>query len=156
MSAAAATFPTLERASGAEHLQTLAGVSRVTYWSATFAWDVMTAAPVLAACLFVLSGLSGGGGESGGEEDSGKTRSFGFAAHGGAAVPVVAASLASFAASAFPLAYLCRAPFTTAAGALAGQMGAAFFFGVAQLIACLLYTSPSPRDATLSRMPSSA
>ena len=26
----------------------------------------------------------------------------------------------------------------------------------AQQIACLLYTSPSPRDATLSRMPSSA
>ena len=26
----------------------------------------------------------------------------------------------------------------------------------AQLHACLLYTSPSPRDATLSRMPSSA
>ena len=26
----------------------------------------------------------------------------------------------------------------------------------AQLYACLLYTSPSPRDATLSRMPSSA
>ena len=25
-----------------------------------------------------------------------------------------------------------------------------------QLIICLLYTSPSPRDATLSRMPSSA
>ena len=25
-----------------------------------------------------------------------------------------------------------------------------------QLKACLLYTSPSPRDATLSRMPSSA
>ena len=25
-----------------------------------------------------------------------------------------------------------------------------------QLVACLLYTSPSPRDATLSRMPSSA
>ena len=28
--------------------------------------------------------------------------------------------------------------------------------GVAWTIACLLYTSPSPRDATLSRMPSSA
>ena len=27
---------------------------------------------------------------------------------------------------------------------------------VAQAAACLLYTSPSPRDATLSRMPSSA
>ena len=27
---------------------------------------------------------------------------------------------------------------------------------VNQLIDCLLYTSPSPRDATLSRMPSSA
>ena len=25
-----------------------------------------------------------------------------------------------------------------------------------ELLACLLYTSPSPRDATLSRMPSSA
>ena len=28
--------------------------------------------------------------------------------------------------------------------------------GVSVVIACLLYTSPSPRDATLSRMPSSA
>ena len=27
---------------------------------------------------------------------------------------------------------------------------------LAQLLFCLLYTSPSPRDATLSRMPSSA
>ena len=27
---------------------------------------------------------------------------------------------------------------------------------VGNIIACLLYTSPSPRDATLSRMPSSA
>ena len=29
-------------------------------------------------------------------------------------------------------------------------------FEKAQMIVCLLYTSPSPRDATLSRMPSSA
>ena len=29
-------------------------------------------------------------------------------------------------------------------------------FGGEKVIACLLYTSPSPRDATLSRMPSSA
>ena len=28
--------------------------------------------------------------------------------------------------------------------------------GLAGVSACLLYTSPSPRDATLSRMPSSA
>ena len=27
---------------------------------------------------------------------------------------------------------------------------------IAQVLTCLLYTSPSPRDATLSRMPSSA
>ena len=27
---------------------------------------------------------------------------------------------------------------------------------IAQQMCCLLYTSPSPRDATLSRMPSSA
>ena len=30
------------------------------------------------------------------------------------------------------------------------------FFAIAGAQACLLYTSPSPRDATLSRMPSSA
>ena len=30
------------------------------------------------------------------------------------------------------------------------------FFGMNGEKACLLYTSPSPRDATLSRMPSSA
>ena len=29
-------------------------------------------------------------------------------------------------------------------------------FGGGKVISCLLYTSPSPRDATLSRMPSSA
>ena len=28
--------------------------------------------------------------------------------------------------------------------------------GVGSFVICLLYTSPSPRDATLSRMPSSA
>ena len=28
--------------------------------------------------------------------------------------------------------------------------------GAMMIVACLLYTSPSPRDATLSRMPSSA
>ena len=31
-----------------------------------------------------------------------------------------------------------------------------FFAGLVDFITCLLYTSPSPRDATLSRMPSSA
>ena len=31
-----------------------------------------------------------------------------------------------------------------------------FFVGAALNTNCLLYTSPSPRDATLSRMPSSA
>ena len=30
------------------------------------------------------------------------------------------------------------------------------FFDTAELYACLLYTSPSPRDRTRSRMPSSA
>ena len=29
-------------------------------------------------------------------------------------------------------------------------------FAIALILLCLLYTSPSPRDATLSRMPSSA
>ena len=28
--------------------------------------------------------------------------------------------------------------------------------GISNVVVCLLYTSPSPRDATLSRMPSSA
>ena len=31
-----------------------------------------------------------------------------------------------------------------------------FYTETALIIICLLYTSPSPRDATLSRMPSSA
>ena len=31
-----------------------------------------------------------------------------------------------------------------------------FIFGWAQLLICLLYTSPSPRDLSTSRMPSSA
>ena len=31
-----------------------------------------------------------------------------------------------------------------------------FETGVIDMMTCLLYTSPSPRDATLSRMPSSA
>ena len=33
---------------------------------------------------------------------------------------------------------------------------AEFTFNLAHSLDCLLYTSPSPRDATLSRMPSSA
>ena len=39
-----------------------------------------------------------------------------------------------------------------------GDWRAVHFFGMhgIQLLPCLLYTSPSPRDATLSRMPSSA
>ena len=40
---------------------------------------------------------------------------------------------------------------------LQAMFGATIVAGVvALLLACLLYTSPSPRDATLSRMPSSA
>ena len=35
-------------------------------------------------------------------------------------------------------------------------MGCAFPEGPQGMLICLLYTSPSPRDATLSRMPSSA
>ena len=34
--------------------------------------------------------------------------------------------------------------------------GGADFVMLGGMLACLLYTSPSPRDATLSRMPSSA
>ena len=34
--------------------------------------------------------------------------------------------------------------------------GIVVILGLANLIACLLYTSPSPRDRSLSRMPSSA
>ena len=45
-----------------------------------------------------------------------------------------------------------------AAAAEAGLAGLTYptEFGGAGLTNCLLYTSPSPRDATLSRMPSSA
>ena len=36
------------------------------------------------------------------------------------------------------------------------EQSAPLYLSSAQLTICLLYTSPSPRDATLSRMPSSA
>ena len=38
----------------------------------------------------------------------------------------------------------------------AASAGATFLFVLVRYGLCLLYTSPSPRDATLSRMPSSA
>ena len=44
-------------------------------------------------------------------------------------------------------------------GILAGTRqgySAAMFYTIVYALTCLLYTSPSPRDATLSRMPSSA
>ena len=59
-------------------------------------------------------------------------------------------------------------PTTTYFGGLIGLQGISFFLlfalGIAMALvvavllskSCLLYTSPSPRDATLSRMPSSA
>ena len=34
--------------------------------------------------------------------------------------------------------------------------GVLFYIGVGTILSCLLYTSPSPRDRTRSRMPSSA
>ena len=37
-----------------------------------------------------------------------------------------------------------------------GELEATQFSTTTKLKGCLLYTSPSPRDATLSRMPSSA
>ena len=37
-----------------------------------------------------------------------------------------------------------------------GQMVATLSIATSESYNCLLYTSPSPRDATLSRMPSSA
>ena len=42
------------------------------------------------------------------------------------------------------------------AGAAGSQLAERQDLTVASVYTCLLYTSPSPRDATLSRMPSSA
>ena len=42
------------------------------------------------------------------------------------------------------------------AGGFAGIVAAGAMNAIRDTGACLLYTSPSPRDATLSRMPSSA
>ena len=52
----------------------------------------------------------------------------------------------------------CREGYTGAEGLLAHLKNVGELLGQALAIAkfCLLYTSPSPRDATLSRMPSSA
>ena len=45
---------------------------------------------------------------------------------------------------------------TTAGGEVYTETQAMLVWLATQYDACLLYTSPSPRDATLSRMPSSA
>ena len=39
---------------------------------------------------------------------------------------------------------------------LGGERATAVLVDTAELVVCLLYTSPSPRDRTRSRMPSSA
>ena len=52
------------------------------------------------------------------------------------------------------LAACCRCAYVSAAGA--ARTGWALFAVAMLFWSCLLYTSPSPRDATLSRMPSSA
>ena len=46
--------------------------------------------------------------------------------------------------------------FSLPGAAIFSIVAAAFFGYFVEGNACLLYTSPSPRDATLSRMPSSA
>ena len=52
--------------------------------------------------------------------------------------------------------YICVSRFQpTAASSVSRQTGVIFLI-VAVYVACLLYTSPSPRDGLLSRMPSSA
>ena len=61
-----------------------------------------------------------------------------------------AAFLAFFAAGFLAAGFLATVFF------LAGAAFLAFFAGAYGYKSCLLYTSPSPRDATLSRMPSSA
>ena len=49
-------------------------------------------------------------------------------------------------------------PYADAAGAIEGEfkLGEVLDESVGWFIVCLLYTSPSPRDRLLSRMPSSA
>ena len=50
----------------------------------------------------------------------------------------------------------CPAIVISASGGARMQEGVLSLMQMAKTCACLLYTSPSPRDATLSRMPSSA
>ena len=116
LTAAPSAFLVRERVVGSKHLQLLAGLSPVTFWAATYAWDVMASSPALAAMLVVFAACGGD-------------------AFGGENLPPLAAALALFALSAFPLAYLLQRFFVTPAGSTAGQTGVAFFFGVAQLIA---------------------
>ena len=56
---------------------------------------------------------------------------------------------------------ICFVAFTVAIYAIIGYLSRtaqadAYYVAGRQVPTCLLYTSPSPRDATLSRMPSSA
>ena len=49
-----------------------------------------------------------------------------------------------------------RISFTTSTGVVEAVRGVNMTIYPGQSVACLLYTSPSPRDRTRSRMPSSA
>ena len=53
-------------------------------------------------------------------------------------------------------AYLKEVEHSKAAAIIMREQDKGAATGAAVIISCLLYTSPSPRDATLSRMPSSA
>ena len=66
---------------------------------------------------------------------------------------LTAVAMTVAAAAMFPLASQAQSKITPEEAHAIGVEAYVYFY---PLLTCLLYTSPSPRDATLSRMPSSA
>ena len=119
LSASASAFLVWERTSASKHLQMVSGLHRGVFWAGAYVWDLIAFGPPLAIFLVIFAAS---------EEE----------AYTGESFAVVAAALGLFALSAPPLAYLLHWPFENNMACLAGQMGAYFFFGVAQIICAVV------------------
>jgi hypothetical protein len=119
LSASSSVFLVWERASASKHLQMVSGLHRSIFWAGVYTWDLLASVLPLALIISAFAAC---------QVDE----------YSGEALLVIAAALGLFAASAAPLAYLLHWPFENNMACLAAQMGAYFFFGVAQLIAAVV------------------
>ena len=132
LSASLSVFLVWERTSASKHLQMVSGLHRGVFWAGVYTWDLMASVLPL-TLVFLVFACSG------------------VVAYDGEALMVIAATLALFAVSAPPLAYVMHWPFENSMACLAGQMGVYFFFGVGQLIAAVVFDTLGSAGVTSAK-----